>query len=221
MDSARLLGDASTGHASTTAGAVDIDGSMSQAAFSSPLAIYASTITVDAGGTGVHVGGPLVLDAVGNIQVGSNVTITVAADVSLTRATSTVQMTAQTAIVTLGGDVTVTTGNSSNATLSVIDTRATGSDVGAVVTIDVQNGRVIDANADSSVNVYAAAVSMKGYGITDTAGSSQNSVLKVRAPIVYVASPTGDVVADAGQDGRTKWRCPASCAPRCPPSRRP
>ena len=197
--------DASTGHASTTAGAVDIDGSMSLAAFSSPLAIYASTITVDAGGTGVHVGGPLVLDAVGQIQIGSNVTTTVAANVSLTSATSTVQMTAQTAIATLGGNVTVTTGNSSNATLSVIDTRATGSDVGAVVAIDVQNGRVIDANADSSVNVYGAAVSMKGYGITDTPGSSQNSVLKVRAPVVYVASPTGDVVADAGQDGRTNY----------------
>ena len=197
--------DASTGHASTTAGAVDIDGSMSLAAFSSPLAIYASTITVDAGGTGVHVGGPLVLDAVGQIQIGSNVTTTVAANVSLTSATSTVQMTAQTAIATLGGNVTVTTGNSSNATLSVIDTRATGSDVGAVVAIDVQNGRVIDANADSSVNVYGAAVSLKGYGITDTSGSSQNSVLKVRAPVVYVASPTGDVVADAGQDGRTNY----------------
>ncbi len=197
--------DTSTGHASTTAGAVDIDGSMNLAAFSSPLAIYASTITVDAGGTGVHVGGPLVLDAVGQIQIGSNVTTTVAANVSLTSATSTVQMTAQTAIATLGGNVTVTTGNSSNATLSVIDTRATGSDVGAVVNIDVQNGRVIDANADSSVNVYGAAVSMKGYGITDTAGSSQNSVLKVRAPVVYVASPTGDVVADAGQDGRTNY----------------
>ena len=197
--------DASTGHASTTAGAVDIDGSMSLAAFSSPLGIYASSITVDAGGTGVHVGGPLVLDAVGQIQIGSNVTTTVAANVSLTSATSTVQMTAQTAIATLGGNVTVTTGNSSNATLSVIDTRATGSDVGAVVAIDVQNGRVIDANADSSVNVYGAAVSMKGYGITDTPGSSQNSVLKVRAPVVYVASPTGDVVADAGQDGRTNY----------------
>ena len=197
--------DATTGHASSTAGAVDIDGSMSLAAFSSPLAIYASTITVDAGGTGVHVGGPLTLDAVGAIQIGSNVTTTVAANVSLTSATGAVQMTAQTAIGTLGGNVTVTTGNSSNAALSVIDTRATGSDVGAVVTIDVQNGRVIDANADSSVNVYAAAVSMKGYGVTDTPGSSQNSVLKVRAPVVYVASPTGDVVADAGQDGRTNY----------------
>ena len=197
--------DASTGHASSTAGAVDIDGSMNLASFAAPLAIYASTITVDAGGTGVHVGGPLVLDAVGQIQVGSNITATVAANVSLTSATGAIQMTAQTTIGTLGGNVTLTTGNSSNATLSVIDTRATGSDVGATVTIDVQNGRVIDANADSSVNVYGAAVSMKGYGITDTPGSSQNSVLKVRAPIVYVASPTGDVVADAGQDGRTNY----------------
>ena len=197
--------DTATGHAAGGAGAVDIQGSTSLTAFAAPLAVYASTITVDAGGTGVHVAGALTLDAVGQIQLGSDVTTTVAANVSLTSATGTIAQAAQAKLSSLGGNVTLATGNSSNATLSVIDTRATGSDVGANVDINVQNGRVIDVNADATVNVYAAAVTLQGYGITNTAGSSPNSVLKVRAPVVYVASPTGTVVADAGQDGRTNY----------------
>ena len=197
--------DASTGHASTGAGAVDIEGSASLVAFAAPLAVYGSTIAVDAGGSGVHVAGALTLDAVGQITLGSDVTTTVAAKVSLASATDAIQMAAQTRLGTLGGNVAVTTGNSSNATLAVIDTRATGTDIGASVDINVQHGRVIDANADANVNVYAAAVSMEGYGLANTAGSNQNAVLKVRAPIVYVASPTGVVVADAGQDGRTNY----------------
>ena len=128
-----------------------------------------------------------------------------AANVTLASATSTVTMAAQTKLGSLGGNITITTANSGNATLAVVDSRATGSDVGAAVHIDVGHGRVIDANADSTVNVYAAAVSMTGYGITNTTGSNQDTVLKVRAPVVYVAPPTGTVVADAGQDGRTNY----------------
>jgi hypothetical protein len=197
--------DTATGHASSSAGAVDITGGASLTAFAAPLCVYASAITVDAGGTGVHVGGALTLDAVGQISLGSDVTTTLSANVVVTSATSTVTMAAQTTLGSLGGNVTLTTGNSSNATLAVIDTRATGSDVGAVVTLDAGHGRIIDVNADATVNVYAAAVSMKGYGLTDTTGSNQTSVLKVRAPIVYVALPSGVVVADAGQDGRTNY----------------
>lgn len=197
--------DTATGHASTGAGAVDITGSADLTAFAAPLAVYASTVTVDAGGTGVHVGGALTLDAVGQVSLNSDVVTTVAANVTLTSATSTVTQAAQTKLGSLGGNVTLTTGNSSNASLSVIDTRASGSDVGAAVHIDTGSGRVIDVNADANVNVYAAAVSMQGYGLTNTAGSNQDAVLKVRAPVVYVAAPTGVVVADAGQDGRTNY----------------
>ncbi len=197
--------DTSTGHASTGAGAVDITGSTDLTAFAAPLAVYASTVTVGAGGTGVHVGGALTLDAVGQVSLGSDVVTTVAANITLTSATSTVSQAAQTKLGSLGGNVTLATGNSSNASLSVIDTRASGSDVGAIVSIDAGHGRVIDVNADANVNVYAAAVSMKGYGLTDTAGSTQAPVLKVRAPVIYVAAPTGVVVADSGQDGRTNY----------------
>ena len=197
--------DTSTGHASTGAGAVDIVGNTDLSGFAAPVAVYASTLSVDAGGTGVHVGGALTLDAVGLVSLGSDVVTTVAGNITIASATSTVTQAAGTKLGSHGGNVTLTTGNSSNATLAVIDTRATGSDVGAVVTLDVGNGRVIDVNADANVNVYAAAVSMKGYGLTNTAGSNQDTVLKVRAPVVYVAAPTGVVVADAGQDGRTNY----------------
>ena len=197
--------DTGTGHAAAGSGPVDITGSTGLTAFSAPLAVYGTTISVGSGGSGVHVGGALTLDAVGQISLASDVSTTLAARVTLTSASSTVAMAAQTKLGSLGGNIDITTGNNSNATLAVVDSRATGSDVGAVVHIDVGSGHAIDVNADATVNIYGSAVSLKGYGIVNTAGAGQNAVLKVRAPVVYVAPPTGTVVADAGQDGRTNY----------------
>ena len=197
--------DAATGHVAAGAGAIDLSGDANLSAFAAPVSVYASTITVDAGGAGLQVGGALTLDAAGLIQVSSSVSTTTAADVTLTSATGAVTMAAQTHIATQGGDVTITGGHSSNVTVSTIDTRVAGSSVAGLVSIDAQAGRVINANANSSVNVYAAAVSMNGYGALQGNTGTTSSVLKVSAPVVQVTVPSGAVVADAGTDGMTNY----------------
>jgi len=197
--------DSATGHAAAGAGAIDIAGDTNLSGFAAPVSVYASTITVDGGGAGVRVGGALTLDAVGLIQLSSSVSATTAADITLASATGAVTMAAQTHLGTLGGDVAISGGHSSNVTVSTIDTRGAGTDAGGLVSIDAQAGRVINANANSSVNIYAAAVSMNGYGALQGNTGTTNSVLKVSAPMVQVTVPSGAVVADAGSDGMTNY----------------
>jgi len=196
--------DANTGHASAAAGSVSVDGSTNLSVVGTSVAVYASSITVSAGGTGVSVGGVFTLDAVGVIQVGSNVTTTTAAAVSLSSATAAVQMAAQTQISTQGGNVAIVTGNNSTASIATIDTRAGGAQAG-IVNINVQSGQVLDANDNDSANVYATAMSMNGYGLFQSNSADQGLVLKVRAPVVQVLAPQGAAVADAGENGRTNY----------------
>ena len=195
--------NSSTGHASTGDGSVTLSSNADLSSIAGPVAIYGNTISVTAAGTGVTFDGALSLDAVGNITLGSNLHAAVSANVSLTSAGGAISMGAGTQIITLGGNVSIASGAAQTIRLATIDTRQSGSEAGGIVSIHNQAGQVLDANADSNVNIYGDVVSLYGIGADAGSATAARDVLKIKAPVVSVNAPSGIVLDDAGYDGRS------------------
>jgi hypothetical protein len=85
-----------------------------------------------------------------------------------------------------------------NVAVTALDLRA--SDRSGTVTLSSQSGVISDADLDSSVNIYAGAVVMRGDGPLYQAGS-QAAVIEVDAQRVNVDAGHGVVMRDGGADG--------------------
>lgn len=111
-------------------------------------------------------------------------------------------MTTDGQIVTQAGDVMLQT--IGDLVIGRIDSRA-GSSAGAVVLAST-SGTIREANADSSTDIYADLLTLRGRGPLLPAGDSTvPSALDVVAKTLDIDAPTGIILRDTGADGRTRF----------------
>lgn len=177
------------------AGAVTL-GTADLRATDAAITVLGSSIAVNAGGAGLQVDTHLTLRSDGAVTTTGRIVSSAPADVALTSNAGAVTMTAGASIVSAGGRIDLAAAGA--LAVASLDARAGGGGAGSV-NLRSTSGVIVDANADTAVDVYAQAVDFIG------AGPAAGDVLEVAAPIVRVEPGAGLLLRESGADGRTYY----------------
>jgi hypothetical protein len=164
---------AADGHAAVNAGPVTLNSAALSHVVAGSLAVFGGNIELSGPVSTLHQSAFVGLDAAGSIT-----------------------MNAGSGLRAPGVDLTLQARG--NVAVTALDLRA--SDRSGTATLSSQSGVISDADLDSSVNIYAGAVVMRGDGPLYQAGS-QAAVIEVEAQRVNVDAGHGVVMRDGGTDG--------------------
>jgi hypothetical protein len=163
------------------------------------IEMWGNTIGLLAGNAGgaVQVPVDVSLHATGNIVLNSGISTATTNKVILESSGGSITMAQGTRLDSAGGDIALVAKALAVATINAWSADLT---VGGVVKLDAGSGTIVDANKNSTADIFAKAVNLTGYGPATT---SSGDVLEVVADVVQISVPQGLVVRDTGANGRT------------------
>ncbi|HEY9028568.1 MAG TPA: hypothetical protein VIP05_30040, partial [Burkholderiaceae bacterium] len=188
-----------------TQGATSVDVAALGSLVTPHLTLAGATLSLQGGSSAPNAAVTLLdLTAAQDLTLAGALTLTGAgADVHAT-AGGALRMANDGAVVTQAGDVQLQAGG--DLSVGRIDTRASTGGATAAVVLASTAGTIGEANADTTADVFADLLTLRGRGPALSGGASESpAALDVQANRLDVDAPSGVVLRDSASNGRTAF----------------